>query len=162
MGVTDASGCRVRTVGGKKEIFDPVRRRFVSLTPEESVRQAYLLYLTQALHFPLISLSVEKKVVYNGQTRRYDIVAYRPDAKALLLVECKAEQVPLSGDTLYQAAMYNHELQADFVVLFNGVSQFACRREAQGYQPLGNLPAYKEMLCQSDALRREKRGEEGA
>lgn len=157
MDTADASVSRVRSVGGKKEIFDPVRRRYVTLTPEESVRQSYLIYLMQALHFPRICLSVEKKVVYNGLTRRYDIVAYRPDAEALLLVECKAEQVALSGDTLYQAAMYNHELQADFVVLFNGVSQFVCRREAQGYCPVSSLSEYKDMLAQSDALRQGRR-----
>ncbi len=144
MDASDDRPCRVRTQNGKKEIYDPVRRRFVALTPEETVRQSYLHYLIDVLNFPRISLSVEKKIVYNGLTRRYDIVAYRPDASALLLVECKAESVPLSGDTLYQAAMYNHELQADFVVLFNGKRQWVCARGKDGYHPLSQLPSYEE------------------
>lgn len=139
-----------RIVNGKKEIYDPVRRRYVASTPEETVRQAYLRYLTGVLQFPPVCLSVEKKVNYNGLTRRYDIVAYRPDAHALLLVECKAESVSLSGDTLYQAAMYNHELQAAFVVLFNGRQQFVCQRRPEGYREIGTLPSYAEALAQSE------------
>ena len=57
---------RIREREGKREIFDPVRRRFVPLTPEEAVRQSYLRYLVDELGFPLIAITVEKKVVYNG------------------------------------------------------------------------------------------------
>lgn len=137
---------RIREREGKREIFDPVRRRFVPLTPEEAVRQSYLRYLVDELGFPLIAITVEKKVVYNGMTRRYDIVACRSDGSILLLVECKAETVPLSGDTLYQAAMYNHVLQAEYVVLFNGRQQFVCRRTPEGYRPVASLPPYSEIV----------------
>ena len=106
---------------------------------------AHLRYLVEVLGFPLIAITVEKKVVYNGLTRRYDLVACRPDGGILLLVECKAESVPLSGDTLYQAAMYNHVLQADFVVLFNGKEQFVCHRTPEGYVPVEALPMYREI-----------------
>lgn len=139
-----------RMINGKKEIYDPVRRRYVASTPEEMVRQAYLRYLTEILHFPPICLSVEKKVNYNGLIRRYDIVAYRPDARALLLVECKAEHVALSDNTLYQAAMYNHELQAAFVVLFNGRQQFVCQRQPDGYLEMPSLPEYADALSQTE------------
>ena len=136
---------RIREKEGRRELFDPVRKRFVPLTPEEAVRQSYLRYLVEELGFPLIALTVEKKVVYNGLTRRYDIVACRPDGGILLLVECKAETVPLSGDTFYQAAMYNHVLQADFVVLFNGKEQFVCHRTPEGYRQVPSLPPYSEI-----------------
>ena len=137
---------RIREREGKREIFDPVRRRFVPLTPEEAVRQSYLRYLVDELGVPLIAITVEKKVVYNGMTRRYDIVACRPDGSILLLVECTAETVPLSGDTLYQAAMYTHVLQAEYVVLFNGRQQFVCRRTPEGYRPVASLPPYSEIV----------------
>ena len=146
----------VRVRAGRREIFDPVRRRYVALTPEEAVRQAYIQYLTGELGFPPVSISVEKKVVYNGLTRRYDIVAYRPDGSALLLVECKAEGVPVSGDTLYQAAMYNHGLQADYVALFNGRQQFVCRRDANGYVPVEGLPPYREIVSGNNVPPDEK------
>ena len=136
---------RIREKEGRREVFDPVRKRFVPLTPEEAVRQSYLRYLVEVLGFPLIALTVEKKVDYNGLTRRYDLVACRPDGGILLLVECKAESVPLSGDTLYQAAMYNHVLQADFVVLFNGKEQFVCHRTPEGYRQVPSLPPYREI-----------------
>ena len=36
---------RIREKEGRREVFDPVRKRFVPLTPEEAVRQSYLRYL---------------------------------------------------------------------------------------------------------------------
>lgn len=134
-----------RTRDGKKEIFDPVRRRFVKETSEELVRQAYLFYLVEQLHYPKIAISVEKRVVYNSMVRRYDIVVYKPDATALVLVECKAEHVRISGDTLYQAAMYNHELQAEYVVLTNGREQVVCQRSNGSYRQTAMLPSYAQM-----------------
>jgi len=79
----------LRTNKGKKEIFDPIRCRFVSCTPEEAVRQTYIRYLIDVLQVPQISISVEKKITYNNLTKRYDIVVFSKE-KCLLVVECKA------------------------------------------------------------------------
>lgn len=138
--------CRISRLNGKNEIYDPVRRRFVSLTPEEAVRQTYLRYLIHDLHFPLISLSVEKKIKYNGLTKRYDILSVRPDSQMLLLVECKRESVKLGGNALYQAAIYNHELHSEYVVLFNGIEQYVFRRNNGDYEKLDSLSTYKELI----------------
>ena len=89
------------------------------MTPEEMVRQAYLKYLIQQLFVPSIAISVEK-VLYNTMSKRYDIVVVKPDGTILLAVECKAETVQISEATLMQMAMYNHELQAKYLVLLMG------------------------------------------
>lgn len=137
---------RIRILDGKKQIFDPVRKMFVAMTPEEMVRQAYLKYLIQQLFVPSIAISVEKKVLYNTMSKRYDIVVVKPDGTILLAVECKAETIQISEATLMQMAMYNHELQAKYLVLFNGKTQIILQKVTNSYIPINELPIYKKMI----------------
>ena len=129
---------------GKKEIFDPIRRRYVACTPEEEVRQTYLFYLTNVLNVPKIALSVEKEILYNQLRRRYDIVLFSK-GECLLIVECKAPSVELSEDALYQIAMYNATLQAKYIVLFNGKQECILKKSSDTYLPCEKLPMYGEM-----------------
>jgi len=134
-----------RIVGGKKEIFDPVRKCFVACTPEEIVRQSYIKYLTNALNIPLVNIAVEKRVIFNRQTRRFDIVVYVKE-RCVIVVECKAPTVFLTENTLFQAAVYNSVLQADYIVLYNGKAQLICKKESQSYQLCEHLPHFSEMI----------------
>ena len=43
---------KTETKEGKSYVFDPLRRRFVALTPEEEVRQKVLYLLVEQLHVP--------------------------------------------------------------------------------------------------------------
>ncbi len=138
---------RIRTVNGKKQIFDPVRLCFVPLTAEEMVRQAYLNYLMEVLKVPKIAIAVERKIVYNTLSKRYDIVVSKPDGSMLIVVECKAASVKLDDNTLSQIAVYNAELQAKYIVLFNGKEQIVFQKKMSGYQQIPALLTYPEMLC---------------
>ncbi len=140
------NGFRIRTREGKKEIFDPVRCRFVALTEEEMVRQAYIKYLIEELHIPKIAISVEKKITYNTLTKRYDIVVAKPDGTILLVVECKASSIALNENTLSQIAVYNVELQAKYLVLFNGKQQLVFQNTPHHCMLIPELPTYNEML----------------
>jgi len=124
-----------------KTLFDPVRRRYVAATPEEWVRQAYIKYLMEVLGVPIANIAVEKKLVINRQTRRFDIVV-NVKGHCAVVVECKAPTVSLSEDTLFQAAAYNSVLQADYIVLFNGENQLVCKKEAGEYRLCEGLPCF--------------------
>ena len=128
---------------GKKEIFDPVRRRYVICTPEEEVRQTYLLYLINGLNVPNIAISVEKEIRYNQLSRRYDIVVFSK-GECLLIVECKAPTVKLSRKTLYQIATYNAVLQAKYIVLFNGKQKMILKKSTESYLLCEELPKYED------------------
>ena len=130
---------------GKKEIFDPVRHRYVACTPEEEVRQTYLHYLIHVLNVPPIAISVEKKIKYNQLNRRYDIVVFSKE-QCLLIVECKSPDIVLSEDTLFQVATYNHVMQAKYIVLFNGKEELICKKENDTYIPCERLPMYEEVI----------------
>ena len=132
---------KTRLVNGKKELFDPVRKRYVACTEEEIVRQAYIKYLVDVLEIPIANIAVEKKLLINQQTRRFDIVV-SVKGKCAVVVECKAPTVALSEDTLFQAATYNSVLQATYIVLFNGENQLVCKKEEGGYRLWEELPRF--------------------
>ena len=137
---------RIRTNEGKKEIYDTIRKRFVLLTQEEMVRQAYIAYLLQEVKVPEILISVEKKITYNTLSKRYDIVVANPNGTILIAVECKAESVNLNEDSLSQLALYNAELQAKYLVLFNGKQQIVFQKKDNSYTLISTLPSYEKML----------------
>jgi hypothetical protein len=139
------NGSHIRIIKGKKEIFDPVRRRFVTCTPEEAVRQAYLLYLIDVLKVPPIAISVERKVTYHKVSRRYDIVVYFKET-CLLVIECKAPTVELSEETLHQISIYNTNLQAKYIILFNGKQELIYQKVNDQLTLQEQLPTYAEMI----------------
>jgi len=135
---------KTRLVEGKKELFDPVRRRYVACTPEELVRQAYIKFLIEVLNVPPANIAVEKKILVNNQTRRFDIVV-SVKGQRVVVIECKAPTVALSEDALFQAAAYNSVLQAKYIVLFNGENQLVCKKEEEKYQLCRELPHFSEL-----------------
>lgn len=111
---------KTRDGESRKEIFDPVRRIWVAMTPEEEVRQKFILFLLDVKKFPLSHISVEHSISVNGTVRRYDIVVFDSELKPYILVECKAPEVPLSQEVLDQACSYNSVLNAPVVCITNG------------------------------------------
>ena len=50
----------------KVVVFDPLRRQWVSLTPEEQVRQKMLHYLVETQKFPAGLIAVEYAIKVNS------------------------------------------------------------------------------------------------
>ena len=61
---------------GRREVLDPVRRKWVALTPEEGVRQQTIQMLHVQYGYPYELMQVEGAITLNGMTRRCDIVVY--------------------------------------------------------------------------------------
>lgn len=137
-----------KSAAGKAVIFDPVRRRFVTLTPEEWVRQHLLNYLIVIKSVPASLIAVEAPVRYNTLKKRSDIVVYGSSHKPLLIAECKAPEVPLSQDTLNQVLMYHASFSGRFLVLTNGMNHLYCRIDREGgrIDLIDDLPLYQEMI----------------
>ena len=109
---------QVRENEGCREVFDPVRRRWVALTPEEWVRQQTLVRL-HAAGYPPEVMQVEGAITLNGMTRRCDIVVYR-DGQPWMIVECKKSEIPLTQKVCDQACRYNTVLRVPYLLLTNG------------------------------------------
>ena len=113
-------------------IFDVVRKKYVRLTPEEWVRQHFLHYLLDHLAYPAALIRLEQGVQYNHLQHRPDIVVYDRSAKPLLLVECKAPNVPLNHDVWGQVARYNAHFNAQLLAITNGMHHFCWQLDYKG------------------------------
>jgi hypothetical protein len=118
---------KLRDVNNRQEIFDPIRRKFVTLTPEEWVRQHLIAYLTQVKGYPVSMIGVEKQLLLNKLPKRFDLVVFGRNASPFLLVECKAPGVEITEKTFDQAARYNMLLRAEYFLITNGLEHYTCR-----------------------------------
>ncbi len=124
-----------------------VRRKYVSLTPEEWVRQHLLQFLVLNKGVPKSLIGIEKKIIVNNLDKRTDLVVYSRNAKPLLIAECKAPSVKISQDTFDQAARYNLSLDANYFVLTNGIKTVCCTIDhaLQTYHFLEEIPVFDSL-----------------
>ncbi|MCQ2228295.1 MAG: type I restriction enzyme HsdR N-terminal domain-containing protein [Bacteroidales bacterium] len=129
---------------GLVKVFDPYRKKYVKLTPEEYVRQSFLSFLAQHLHYPIALTAVEHLVEINGLKQRADIVIYDRTFRPYLIVECKAASVPITKEVFAQALRYNTRLGVRYVVVTNGLAHY-CAEIADGKAVfLKEVPVWKE------------------
>ena len=130
---------------GKTFVFDPLRGKYVVLTPEEEVRQRVLCLLVDQLHVPAGLLAVEYSVKVNGLDKRCDAVVFGKDAQPLMIVECKALGVKLTKKVLDQAVRYHAALHPRYLLLFNGEFFYCFRTDSGTLTQMDHLPDYSEM-----------------
>ncbi len=102
-------------------VFDPVRKKWLLITPEELVRQHLLQYFLLEKAFPAALIKLEHPLMINTLQKRSDMVVYSREGKPFMLIECKAPEVKLNEDTLMQILRYNIKLNAPYLVLCNGL-----------------------------------------
>ncbi|MDZ7743631.1 MAG: type I restriction enzyme HsdR N-terminal domain-containing protein [Bacteroidota bacterium] len=134
----------VRTKDGKDEIFDPIRKKYVRLSPEEWVRQAFVAYLILTKNYPAGLMAIEKEIVFNKQKRRPDIVVFKNDLRPLLAVECKAPEVKITQEAFDQLIRYNSVIQVKYLLVTNGLQHFCCEMDYTGdsYRYLREVPDF--------------------
>ena len=122
---------KVRDTGTQQEIWDPVRKRSVTLTPEELVRQLLIQYLLSSGKTKLTHLSVERQIKVYGQRRRYDLMIHDRKGQPLALIEVKAPEVSLTQKTLDQIARYNMSIGVSWLIICNGIQTFCFHLDHQ-------------------------------
>jgi type I site-specific restriction endonuclease len=136
---------RFKNSENKVSIFDEIRKKFIILTPEEWVRQHVIRFLLEDKKFPKSLINVEKVLKVNGLRKRYDVVVYNSDGSILVLIECKAPEIKTAQATFDQIARYNMTLDAQFLMVTNGLNHYFCKMdfENEKYEFLTELPNYK-------------------
>jgi len=137
---------RFKNSKNKPSIFDQIRKKFIILTPEEWVRQHCINYLIIEKRYPKSLINVEKGLLINGRKKRYDIVVYNPDGSINILIECKAPKIPITQKTFDQIAQYNLKLNANLLMVTNGLNHYYCQMDYHNerYQFLRNIPKYSK------------------
>lgn len=139
---------RIKIQNNKQLIFDSIRKKFVTLTPEEYVRQHFMQYLIEQKNYPLSRLAIEKEININGLKKRCDAVVYNTEYAPTMIIEFKAPHIKLSQDTFDQAATYNSKLSVKYLIVSNGMEHFACwvDNEQSKYNFLAEIPDYNSLV----------------
>ncbi|WP_282055006.1 type I restriction enzyme HsdR N-terminal domain-containing protein [Maribacter luteus] len=125
-------------------IFDAIRKKFVVLQPEEWVRQNVVQYLITEKKYPKSLINVEKQIIVNKIKKRYDVVVFDSLGNIVLLVECKAPQIPITQKTFDQIARYNMNLNATYLMVTNGLDHIYCKMDytQEKYTFLKHIPDF--------------------
>ena len=107
----------------KPHIFDILRKKLILLTPEEWVRQHVINFLISH-NIPKNHIAVEKKIIINKMTKRFDLVVHDRDGNVLLLIECKAPNIKIDQKTFDQTSIYNQYLKSKYLMITNGLNHF--------------------------------------
>ena len=128
----------------KTKVFDPIRKIYCALTPEEEVRQKMLYYLVEKKKYPAGLIAVEYSIKVNNLPKRCDIVVFNKDAKPVMIVECKAESVAITERVLDQAVRYYSGLNVNYLLLTNGKTMFCYHidMENKKIEALSELPVF--------------------
>lgn len=145
--ITDFKGIqlKLRDSGDDTSVFDPIRKKWVMLTPEEHVRQYIIQYLAGNLHYPAGFFAVEKTIQVGMRNKRFDLVVFNQHHEPWMLVECKAPEVNITTETLHQLLNYHSAIPCKYWLLTNGHQTFcADASDPLEIKWLQSLPRYVE------------------
>ena len=106
--------------GQAKQVWDPCRKKWVSFSPEEMVRQLFIAYLIQVHGYSVNRIAVEKEIRVELTRKRFDLVLYTADLKPYILVECKAPEIKLNEPVIAQVVRYNRMFAVNYLIVVNG------------------------------------------
>jgi len=120
-----------------------LRKKWLTLTSEEIVRQSAVLYLIDMGYSPR-RISIERKIQGHQVNKRYDLVVLDKRGKGAILVECKAVDEPIHQATFDQAAAYNYSIASPIIWMTNGHSNKIFQFSPSGQlKSLPVIPRYK-------------------
>lgn len=142
-------------------IYDPIRSFLLAATPEECVRQKTIVYLQQQLGIPVNRIFVEESMAHTkrGARGRADIVVYRDDecTDVLMIIECKAPHINVLGDEVFkQASGYREILNAEYIMLVNGVEAVVYIYNDGEYFEVKDIPSFEELLSAEISITEEE------
>ncbi|MEI7588925.1 MAG: type I restriction enzyme HsdR N-terminal domain-containing protein [Chitinophagia bacterium] len=130
---------KIKPITGKDHIFDPFRKTWIVLTPEEWVRQNVLQYLVQVIKYPASLIAVEKEIKLGELAKRFDIVVYQNDTP-WMIIECKEANVKINETTMHQILQYQQVLSAQYLIVTNGHETLGAKIISGKLQALQNFP----------------------
>lgn len=159
-------------------IYSPIRDKWLVLKPEEEVRQRYVCRLVDSYGYDIKQMGEEVKVTNSqrGQgAARADIVIWRTEEdkrkgkNALIVVECKAENVTIRQADYFQGYNYAAWAGAKFFVTTN-LKETRIFKVVEGAMPkkleeIADIPSadmvnddkkIKAMLLQTKAFTRDE------
>ena len=131
----------------KTLIFDKLRNKFVTLTPEEEVRQRFVATLITYKGYPAGRIGNEISLILNNTKRRCDTVVYNKFGTPCIIIEYKAPNVEITQDVFDQITRYNSVLKVNYIIVSNGIRSFCCKFDyaQNSYSFIEDIPSYQEI-----------------
>ena len=145
---------KIYTRKGRECYLDPIRKKLIYITPEETVRQKVISHLLYDLDVPAGMISVEENLSHYGikSIRRTDItikcLTKDGDLIPVAVIECKAPGIGLGDKVAEQLSFYSDTLGCDYAMMINDI-EYQCyhyNEETQRYDLLEKLPCYADIL----------------
>ena len=132
---------------GKRTIFDFLRRKHVTLTPEEWVRQHFTHYLTAHKGYPKGLMGNEVELHVGDKRLRCDTILYNKQGQPQMIIEYKAPTIQIQQKTFDQISVYNLLLHVDYLIVSNGLQHYCCKMDYnnQKYLFLQDIPDYENL-----------------
>jgi hypothetical protein len=127
-------------------IFDPIRKKWLNLTPEEWVRQNLIMFLHNQLHYPLSLMETEKQFKLFNTVKRADIILNNSNLNPLVIVECKAPDVKIDQNVFDQAIRYSMALDVNYLFISNGLKHYVVDLNNEKPVFLDHLPEYEKLI----------------
>ncbi len=138
---------KLRENGSKHEIFDFLRRKYVTLTPEEWVRQHFTHYLVEHKGYPKGLLANEVELKAGEKRLRCDTLLYNKGLEPQMIIEYKAPEISITQHVFDQITVYNMLLRVPYLIVSNGLQHYCCRMDYDNatYVFLSDIPDYSAL-----------------
>lgn len=138
---------RIRKQNEQVQIFDPIRGKWIVLTPEEWVRQNTIIYISDTLEVPLTRIANEVAITYNGLTKRCDSIIYDDYGNPLIIIEYKRSDIEITQHVFDQIATYNLQLRVPYLIVSNGQQHILCKVDFENHKYIfaEQWPKYNEL-----------------
>ena len=129
-------------------VFDIIRKKMITLTPEEWVRQHFIHFLINQKGYNASCIANEVALNLNKTQKRCDTVVYNSQAQPIMIVEYKASHIPIDQKVFNQISRYNIKMHVRWLVVSNGMQHYCCRinYEDGTYEFMPDIPSWQD-LC---------------
>ncbi len=142
---------RIKSIDNKRKIWDPIRKNYFVLTPEESVRQLLLIHLIESCKYNKNRIRVERNLENKLAEikMRFDIIIYDWNMEPFMIIECKSPKVKIKSQALSQVSSYNAYsslFNFPYVMVTNGIKTYCWEVDYENKAPvmLETIPVYPE------------------
>lgn len=137
----------IQTSNSEYKVWDRLRSKNISLSPEEYVRQNFINWLIIDKHYPPSLMANEISISLNGITKRCDSIVFDTSGHPVMIIEYKAPHIKITQDVFDQIVRYNLVLNADFIIVSNGLSHYCCNidKNTRKIVFLRDIPSYSEL-----------------
>ena len=138
---------KVKKTAEQLFVWDETRRKYITLTPEEWVRQHFVHFLVSEKGYKQELIANEVSIKLNETTKRCDTIIYDRQLTPLMIVEYKAPTITITPKVFDQIVRYNMVLHVQYLTVSNGLRHFCCQinYETQSYRFLKEIPDAQEI-----------------